>query len=502
MSILEWFWLFLILLSAMLCAHAMYKRITVKHNKFYSLIASMSMNMLLWMIVKFIIQISSSESVILFFHEFKYVIILSLPLLFYYHSFAVRFDKRISNRQMLITSAFSVVLMALILTNPLHLFRHALTVTMSPQINTVATDNGILFYIVVGYVYFFISISLSNFVLAFKSRPMLYKHRDLQLIVAMMLPVLTNIVFQLSHLILEMEFDATPIAFFITVVIFYYHFIIKDNQVNNASARKHILDYMDTGVLFLNQYNSIYDANTTFLSIADVSMDMIFNKPLSAFEMDLFRRLSTIKENYDAEQPYDDEYTYLQGSQEVTYHITIKAMHRSNGSYIGTLFSFNDITRLKKSIADYEYLSTHDSITKLYNRHYYEHTLKTMNDYGYFPLGLIVCDIQHLKRVNDTKGYIAGDALLINVSRRLQELSPDKAIICRIGSSEFAIIIPNTTESIIKELTTSMLEMCKNSHIDYAKKSVHIGYALKLEEQSTTTEFLAELSKNTITHTY
>lgn len=503
MRFIEWFWLFLSIISFIVCCHAIYKRLSYKHNSFYSLIASMSMNMFLWMLISFMMQTSDNARLILFLHEFKYIVLLSLPLLLYYHSYAVRHGHRISKKFMAITSIISTLLMLLIFTNNLHqLFRQSLELSFTPTVNTVLTENGFLYYIVVAYVYFFISISLSNFILSFKARPMMYKHRDIQLIFAMVIPVIANIFYHLTHLILDFEFDPTPIAFFITVLIFYYHFIIRDDQVNTVSARKHILDYMDTGVLFINQYNSIYDANTAFLNIADVTLDIIFNKPLSAFELEIFRKLSVIKDRYDAGQSYDREYTYLRGTSETTYHITVKSMHHKNGNYIGTLFTFNDISQLKRSLADYKYLSTHDSLTKLYNRHYYEKALKDYNDYQYFPLGLIICDIRHLKFVNDTKGYIAGDALLINVANKLEEMSPDKAIISRIGSSEFAIILLNTTESEVKALREKMLDMCNKSHIDKADKSVHIGYALKIDQASNLTDLLADLSKNMIIQEY
>jgi diguanylate cyclase (GGDEF)-like protein len=56
-------------------------------------------------------------------------------------------------------------------------------------------------------------------------------------------------------------------------------------------------------------------------------------------------------------------------------------------------------------------------------------------------LGLIMCDMDHLKRFNDAHGHAAGDAALRLVAATLTKVLPDDALICRYGGEEFAAIL-------------------------------------------------------------
>jgi len=61
------------------------------------------------------------------------------------------------------------------------------------------------------------------------------------------------------------------------------------------------------------------------------------------------------------------------------------------------------------------------------------------------PLALVMLDIDHFKRINDSYGHLAGDAVIRGVAQRVQDLlkrSSDN--VCRYGGEEFALILPNT----------------------------------------------------------
>jgi diguanylate cyclase (GGDEF)-like protein len=59
------------------------------------------------------------------------------------------------------------------------------------------------------------------------------------------------------------------------------------------------------------------------------------------------------------------------------------------------------------------------------------------------PLSLLVLDIDHFKRINDTFGHAAGDEVLIEITSCLRSLIRKEDLIARVGGEEFAIIMPN-----------------------------------------------------------
>jgi diguanylate cyclase (GGDEF)-like protein len=92
-------------------------------------------------------------------------------------------------------------------------------------------------------------------------------------------------------------------------------------------------------------------------------------------------------------------------------------------------------------------LSRHDSLTGILNRRAFLeqcNTEQARHLRHQRPLSMILIDIDHFKKVNDTYGHAAGDAVLIGVCDTVQALLRNSDALGRIGGEEFAILLPET----------------------------------------------------------
>ena len=98
-----------------------------------------------------------------------------------------------------------------------------------------------------------------------------------------------------------------------------------------------------------------------------------------------------------------------------------------------------------------QYSSEHDALTGLFNRRYFEATLANLRHIRTVGVGVICCDLDGLKLVNDTFGHAAGDVMLQRTAAMLREVLPEAALIARVGGDEFVVLITDVDESMLQQ---------------------------------------------------
>lgn len=99
-----------------------------------------------------------------------------------------------------------------------------------------------------------------------------------------------------------------------------------------------------------------------------------------------------------------------------------------------------DITYKKQMADQLEYLSLNDSLTGVSNRTCFE-AESTKLERQNKQIGVIICDVDGLKLINDTLGHRVGDELLCAVAMILRACFSEKDIVARIGGDEFAVLV-------------------------------------------------------------
>jgi diguanylate cyclase (GGDEF)-like protein len=96
-----------------------------------------------------------------------------------------------------------------------------------------------------------------------------------------------------------------------------------------------------------------------------------------------------------------------------------------------------------------ESLATTDGLTGLYNRRTFQQRIDEMRERAHRQgrtLSLIMCDIDHFKKINDTRGHLVGDEVLRQIARLLAETVRKVDVAARYGGEEFAILLEATEE--------------------------------------------------------
>ncbi len=145
-----------------------------------------------------------------------------------------------------------------------------------------------------------------------------------------------------------------------------------------------------------------------------------------------------------------------------------------------------------------KHLSFHDALTGLYNRSYFEEELERYNFPRYYPLSIVMFDVNGLKVINDTFGHSEGDRLLQHISQILTSVSRQGDILARIGGDEFAILLPSTTLEQAHNFCERIKKVCQQDKIKpiYLRPNISLGHTTQEGEYKDINSLIKEADRN------
>lgn len=155
-------------------------------------------------------------------------------------------------------------------------------------------------------------------------------------------------------------------------------------------------------------------------------------------------------------------------------------MPGSEKDFSWVLVALQDITARKKAEEYLRYLGTHDVMTGLYNRAFFEETLQKLESKRQDPISVIIIDLNNLKPVNDVFGHHTGDKLIRRTAEVLVASVGKAYTTARIGGDEFIIIMPgaklNEAEEMMERIQS--LVVMNNKYYRDPELSLSLGAAV------------------------
>ena len=134
-----------------------------------------------------------------------------------------------------------------------------------------------------------------------------------------------------------------------------------------------------------------------------------------------------------------------------------------------------------------------DPLTGLFNRRYMEETLNreiSRSERYRTPLGIIMVDLDHFRRFNNTFGHDAGDVVLQDMGKFLQNNIRKEDVACRYGGEEFTLIMPGASLDVTEKRAETLRQKVQHLQIYYNNKlldnvTLSLGVAVYPEHGST-----------------
>lgn len=140
------------------------------------------------------------------------------------------------------------------------------------------------------------------------------------------------------------------------------------------------------------------------------------------------------------------------------------------------------VSRKRQKLGEfYRQLSMNDGLTGLYNRAWLNDMLPKMigkAQRGGEPLSLVMIDLDHFKRFNDSHGHLAGDAMLWAVANVLRHGVRDSDIVARLGGDEFAVILAGCSLKRARRIASDLLDSVRILTIPWDLQRLSVGASI------------------------
>lgn len=199
-------------------------------------------------------------------------------------------------------------------------------------------------------------------------------------------------------------------------------------------------------------------------------------------------------------------------SEQMYQNITIIPLISNHGDITSVCMIIYDVTEvathkmaLESANNQLTRLSITDRLTTLYNRGYWEESLK--NEFQRFQRlkqksTLLMMDIDHFKHINDTYGHPAGDAVLREVSHRIKQVIRASDIAGRYGGEEFGIILLNVDETIAFHVAERLRKMMEATPVQYEDIMIPFTMSIGITEIHNSFNSEIEWLKTADSHLY
>jgi two-component system cell cycle response regulator len=249
-------------------------------------------------------------------------------------------------------------------------------------------------------------------------------------------------------------------------------------------ARDIVMDHIPELVLVLDAHDRILDANRTMEKCLGRSKEEIIGRdPIEVFyrwPQMLNRMLFSTEETREEIEIPVVPTTMLE-------LVVTPIFDKEAGQLNGRVIVGHDITERKQLEKDREQLTqklaeqaTRDPLTGVFNRRFMAEALDkevAQADRDHSHLSIIMMDVDHFKKFNDTYGHKCGDFVLKDLANFLTENSRQGDIVCRYGGEEFAILMPNASETDAFEKAEAWRQEYNAKVLHFEGKDLHTTFS-------------------------
>lgn len=376
----------------------------------------------------------------LFWNQMQYIGLPFLPA--FWLLFSLLYTRRVqalNKRTVILVFLIPCITFIMRLTNAYHGWYYTYwEVRMIGEFSILYLGKGASYYLQSAYVIASFVIAATVFYQEYKTAAYLERARFGTMFAASVIPYVgfLLIIIDIEGLGLDYVAFMVPISLAIMMFAFYRYDLLSIRTL----AREAIFEKSQFGMILMDKEYRVLDFNIAAAKIFDglnMSSRLITLTTITKGDPEL-------TEAFAGTEPKEIVY----GTENKVYELTSSTIRDTYGNTAGVLKSIRDVTEMKALQERLNILASVDELSGLYNRRtFMEHAQNEFERAKRYrqDFSVLMMDLDHFKRINDTYGHSAGDEAIRAMSGLIRQLFRKSDICGRLGGEEFAVLLTNTS---------------------------------------------------------
>lgn len=428
----------------------------------------------------------------IFWFRVMFIGIASTPTLFLLFTLSFTHNQSwLTPRQLILLSIEPITSLLLQWTNDYHhLLYESLTILQKPDSVVVELVRGPWYFLNIVYSYAAIGVGFYLMRRGASRLGPLYRYQYRLVVVASLLPWAANVLNEFNFKTSE-NLDFAPFTFGLSAVIYVFSILRTRFMDLIPIARSHLIENMRDGVMVLDAQNRVVDINPAMRVFLEKQPSFYLGKNAAEVFDGWMQKIDLLWDEVETRvelkvpknppryldlrmTPLYDKDQLLNGRLLVFRDMTERKQDEKRLRYVNERLQAQliEIGLLQSKLREQ---AIRDPLTNLFNRRYLEETLDrelARAKRESYPVCIIMVDLDHFKKTNDTYGHDAGDQVLKALANILSEHSRRGDFACRYGGEEFVIVMPNITKPTAYERARKLRTRLRTLKIPYDRYSL------------------------------
>jgi len=255
----------------------------------------------------------------------------------------------------------------------------------------------------------------------------------------------------------------TVLLFLIIFLVVYTDKILKVKKKESFNIPHEIfesvINHVEHSIVIIYEKKILY-VNKIFEETTGMRYDEIRGFGISV--------LSPINYPVNITEPYEDYKIFYSNNRGIEIQESLSMIHRKWNDKDYHIIIGYDLSRLAHREKHFMELANHDPLTNLLNKSYIceqmSNLIKNKDDND---RALLFLDLDNFKSINDKLGHIFGDKIIVEMSKRVDQLLIDGDLIARIYGDEFAVLLKRSNIKEVEKVVKDIIqEVSENYNID------------------------------------